>query len=233
MAADFTALTKTLYDLQKAQQPVGFKGSPLDQLVVENFDEEQIWQELELENPPALEQFEESVSQVTVDTGLKILEEVEEDVGVDEGGEVDDENDDDDEDDDEDKDQSDDEIDEGEEERENQAEVGDKDGDGFSDEDSDVDFDVDALEKETKQKMDQKGPAARQPKQAETSEVDDKFFRLSDMDAFLDDMDRREGKDDKGGEDVDYFQDLPSGDEEDLAFDKPTVSKQQKTVIMV
>ncbi|XP_062381244.1 U3 small nucleolar ribonucleoprotein protein MPP10 isoform X1 [Sardina pilchardus] len=226
LAADFTALTKTLYDLHKAQQPAGFKSSPLDLLVVENFDEEQIWQELELQNCPALGQFEEAVSQVTVDTGLSLVAEAEDEGAAEE---------DDDDDDDEDKDLSD-EMDEGEEEEEedeNDAELGNEDGDGFSDEDSDVDFDVDALEKKAKQKMGQKGSAAQKgsapkPKWTEPSEVDDKFFKLSEMEAFLDDMDRREGKDDKGGEDVDYFQDLPSGDEEEMTFDKPTVSKRQK-----
>ncbi|KAG5263819.1 hypothetical protein AALO_G00268980 [Alosa alosa] len=222
LAADFTALTKTLYDLHKAEQPAGFKSSPLDLLVVENFDEEQIWQELELQNAPALGQFEEAVSQVTVDTGLSLV--AEEDEGAVEGDGI--------EDDDDDEDLSDDEIDEGEEEEgdENDAEPGNEDGDGFSEEDSDVDFDVDALEKKAKQKMNQKGAAARLPKPTwtEPSEVDDKFFKLSEMEAFLDDMDRREGKDDQAGEDVDYFQDLPSGDEEEMTFDKPVASKRQK-----
>ncbi|XP_076148047.1 U3 small nucleolar ribonucleoprotein MPP10 [Alosa pseudoharengus] len=227
LAADFTALTKTLYDLHKAEQPAGFKSSPLDLLVVENFDEEQIWQELELQNAPALGQFEEAVSQVTVDTGLSLVAEAEEDEGAVEGDGIED-----DDDDDEEEDLSDDEIDEGEEEEgdENDAEPGNEDGDGFSEEDSDVDFDVDALEKKAKQKMNQKGSAARLPKPTwtEPSEVDDKFFKLSEMEAFLDDMDRREGKDDQAGEDVDYFQDLPSGDEEEMTFDKPVASKRQK-----
>lgn len=232
LATDFTALTKTLYDLHKAQQPAGLKGSPLDLLVVENFDEEQIWQELELQNSPVLGQFQEAVSHVTADTGLSVLAEAEEDKDVSEGDDIGD--DDDGNEDAEDKDLSEDEMDEGEgdeDEEENDAHPGSKDGEGFSDEDSDLDFDVDALEKKAKQKVNQKGSTARlaKPKWAEPSEVDDKFFKLSDMEAFLDDMDRREGKDDQGGEDIDYFQDLPSGDEE-LTFDKPTSSKQQKKV---
>lgn len=235
LATDFTALTKTLYDLHKAQQPVGLKGSPLDLLVVENFDEEQIWQELELQNSPVLEQFKEAVSQVTADTALSILAEAEENEDVSEGDDIGDEDiDDDGDDDDEDKDMSEDEMDEDEgdvDDNENSAEPGNEDEDGFSDEDSDLDFDVDALEKKAKQKMNQKGSAVRlpKPKWVEPSEVDDKFFKLSEMEAFLDDMDRREGKDDQDGEDIDYFQDLPSGDEE-LTFDKPTSSKQQKKV---
>lgn len=234
LAADFTALTKTLYDLHKAQQPAGLKGSPLDLLVVENFDEEQIWQELELQNCPVLGHFKEAVSQVTADTGLSVLAEVEEDEDVSEGEDIG--GDDDGDEDAEDKDLSEDEMDEGEgdedEEAENDTEPGNEDGDGFSDDGSDLDFDVDALEKKAKQKMNQKGSAARLPKAkwAEPSEVDDKFFKLSEMEAFLDDMDRREGKDDLGGEDIDYFQDLPSGDEEGLTFDKPSSSKQQKKV---
>lgn len=234
LATDFTALTKTLYDLHKAQQPAGFKGSPLDLLVVENFDEEQIWQELELQNSPVLGQFQEAVDQVTEDTDLSFLAEAEENEDVSEGDDIGDEEEDDGDEEADDKDMSEDEMDEGEgdgDDEENDAEPGNEDGDEFSGEDSDLDFDVDALEKKAKQKMNQKGSAARlsKPKWVEPSEVDDKFFKLSDMEAFLDDMDRREGKDDQAGEDIDYFQDLPSGDEE-LSFDKPTSSKQQKKV---
>lgn len=204
MATNFTSLTKTLYDLHKTHEPAGSKGSPLDQLVVENFDEEQIWQELELQNTAVLKHFETAVSQAALDTALSILfDEEDADEEPDERDEQD-----------------------GEEEMRD-GDLEDEDWQGEeppmlktamdalrrdnTDEDSDVDFDVDALEKQAKQK---KCSAVRESKPlAPPSEVDDRFFKLSEMESFLDDMDRREGK--EGDGDVDYFQDLPSGDEDD------------------
>ncbi|XP_029577578.1 U3 small nucleolar ribonucleoprotein MPP10 [Salmo trutta] len=204
VATDFTSLTKTLYDLHKTHEPAGSKGSPLDQLVVENFDEEQIWQELELQNTAVLKHFETAVSQAALDTALSILF------------------------DEEDADEEPDERDEQDSEEEmRDGDLEDEDWQGEeppmlktamdalrrdnTDEDSDVDFDVDALEKQAKRK---KCSAGRDSKPlGPPSEVDDRFFKLSEMESFLDDMDRREGK--EGDGDVDYFQDLPSGDEDD------------------
>ncbi|XP_063046382.1 U3 small nucleolar ribonucleoprotein protein MPP10 [Engraulis encrasicolus] len=234
LATDFTGLSKTLYDLHKTQLQQtllsGLTGSPLDQLVVENFDEEQIWQELELQNSPALTRFQEVVSQVTADQGVSILEEMEEEEEDGGDGGLDGEGD---EDDAEDKEMDDDDDDEDDEEERGDSKpgVGDEEDDeeGFSDQDSDLDFDVDALEKKAKQKKSQKTGAGPKGKWAEPSEVDDKFFKLSDMEAFLDDMDRREEKGEDTGEDIDYFQDLASGDEEEgFDFDKPSVSKKQQ-----
>uniref|UniRef100_A0A4W5LK01 U3 small nucleolar ribonucleoprotein protein MPP10 n=1 Tax=Hucho hucho TaxID=62062 RepID=A0A4W5LK01_9TELE len=204
VATDFTSLTKTLYDLHKTHEPAGSKGSPLDQLVVDNFDEEQIWQELELQNTAVLKHFETAVSQAALDTALSILF------------------------DEEDADEEPDEQDsEDIEEEMRDGDLEDEDWQGEeppmlktamdalrrdnTDEDSDVDFDVDALEKQAKQK---KCSAGRESKPlGPPSEVDDRFFKLSEMESFLDEMDKREGK--EGGDDVDYFQDLPSGDEDD------------------
>uniref|UniRef100_A0A674DYB9 U3 small nucleolar ribonucleoprotein protein MPP10 n=1 Tax=Salmo trutta TaxID=8032 RepID=A0A674DYB9_SALTR len=177
VATDFTSLTKTLYDLHKTHEPAGSKGSPLDQLVVENFDEEQIWQELELQNTAVLKHFETAVSQAALDT---------------EDGDLEDED------------------WQGEEPPMLKTAMDALRRDN-TDEDSDVDFDVDALEKQAKRK---KCSAGRDSKPlGPPSEVDDRFFKLSEMESFLDDMDRREGK--EGDGDVDYFQDLPSGDEDD------------------
>ncbi|MCJ8747407.1 hypothetical protein PDJAM_G00153040 [Pangasius djambal] len=224
LAADFTSLTKTLYDLHKAHKRKGWKGSPLDQLVVENFDEEQIWQELELQNTAALTLFENEVSKAVIDDTLTLLEETEEEEEEekeeDGGGGLDD-----------------DEEEEDEEEEEEEEESGDKRKNGLKpkssgsdddeelyDEDSDIDFDVDKLEKQSKQK---KKTETKIPKSRTVSEVDDQFFKLSEMEAFLDDMDKREGKE-PASEEIDYFQDLPSDEDDDLAFDKPSASKSKK-----
>lgn len=226
LATDFTSLTKTLYDLHKAHKRNGWEGSPLTQLVVENFDEEQIWQELELQNTAVLRHFQVAVSQAVTDDTLTLLEEESEKEQEEENGgqEVEDDDDDD--------------NDEEEEEEEGDEQDDEEDGKikkglesklslSDDDEDSDIDFDVDELEKQSKQK---KKTDIQFPKSRTVSEVDDQFFKLSDMEAFLDDMDKREGKE-HAGEDIDYFQDLPSDEDDDeLVFDKPAASKSKKEV---
>ncbi|XP_047436722.1 U3 small nucleolar ribonucleoprotein protein MPP10 [Mugil cephalus] len=215
VAADFTSLTKTLYDLNKAHEPAGFTGSALAQLVVENFDEEQIWQELELQNGAVLTHFKNAIDEALSDETLTLLvqeEEEEEESGHEEDGAIDDE----------DVDEEEEEEDEEEEETPRQSKK--MPSEDYSDEDSDLDFDVDALEKREKRKKEvgKKGSKTK----VVPSEVDDKFFKLSEMETFLDDMDKREGKEDEG--DVDYFQDLPSGEDDELDFDQMVSSKKKK-----
>nr|XP_055059148.1 U3 small nucleolar ribonucleoprotein protein MPP10 [Misgurnus anguillicaudatus] len=217
LATEFTSLTKTLYDLHKANEPAGCKGSPLEQLVIENFDEEQIWQELELQNTALLERFEEAVEQAVTDDNITFLEDTEEEKEEDDELENGDN-----------QDLEEDSVEEedgSEEDEELQTKPSEEDEeDDFSGEDSDVDFDVDKFEKKTKQ---QKPSAAKLSKPYRTeSEVDDRFFKLSEMEAFLDDMDRREGKENVE-EEIDYFQDLPTDEDEELVFDKPVVAKKQ------
>ncbi|KAM6943582.1 U3 small nucleolar ribonucleoprotein MPP10 [Xenentodon cancila] len=221
VAADFTSLTKALYDLHKAQEPADCKGSPLAELVVENFDEEQIWQELELQNDAVLRHFKNAIDEALSDKTLSLLsveeeeeEEEEEEYGQDEEGAKDDEN----------------AIEEEEEEPPRRAKKELLEAAGYSEDDSDIDFDVDALEKREKQKK-ESGRTGSKAKVV-PSEVDDKFFKLSEMETFLDDMDKREGKQEE--DDVDYFQDLPSGgdddDDNDLDLDQIMSFKKKKTV---
>lgn len=215
MAADFTSLTKTLYDLHKTGEPSHYGGSPLDELVVQNFDEEQIWQELELQNCAVLKHFEIAIRTALSDKALTLVEEedtAEESVEEEElqgDFEVD--------------------LDEDEqpstESKVTASELEDE-GEDYTDEDSDLDFDVDALEKQVKQKKN-----ASQPKpkgKVVPSEVDDKFFKLSEMELFLDDMDKREGKKEENEDDIDYFQDLPSDMDDDLDLDEILSSKKAK-----
>ncbi|KAG8001599.1 U3 small nucleolar ribonucleoprotein MPP10 [Nibea albiflora] len=222
VAADFTSLTKTLYDLHKAQEPAAYKGSPLAQLVVENFDEEQIWQELELQNNAVMEHFKNATNEALADETLTLLA-VEEDCDGEEV-ETDDENGDEEEE--EEEEEEDEEQEEEEEEKPHkQSRKMAVEAEDYTDEDSDLDFDVDALEKREKQKKDigRKGSKTK----VVPSEVDDKFFKLSEMESFLDDMDKREGKDDGNEDDLDYFQDLPSDDDEDLDLEQILSSKKK------
>ncbi|CAJ1049787.1 U3 small nucleolar ribonucleoprotein protein MPP10 [Xyrichtys novacula] len=218
-AADFTSLTKTLYDLHKAQEPRYYKGSPLDQLVVENFDEEQIWQELELQNDAVLEHFKNATDEALSDKTLTLLVEEEEEEEEESIGEEEEEE------------EIDDEIEEEEEEAPKLSKkIGVKAKDraeDYTDEDSDIDFDVEDLEKREKQRKDigRRGSKTK----VVPSEVDDKFFKLSEMESFLDDMDKQEGKEDKNEDEVDYFQDLQSDEDEDLDLDQIMSAKKKST----
>lgn len=217
MAADFTALTKTLYDLHKAEEPAEFKASPLDQLVVENFDEEQIWQELELQNNAVLKHFKNGIDKALSDNSLTLLGEEEEDeYSHEEEVETDD-------------DDNHDDVDHEAEEEKRLPKPSKKmtpEDDDYTDEDSDLDFDVDALEKREKQRKNIGGRGHKT--KVAPSEVDDKFFKLSEMESFLDDMDKREGKEAGNEDDVDYFQDLASDEDDDLDLDQLLSSKKQK-----
>lgn len=214
MATDFTSLTKVLYDLHKSQEPADYEGSPLAQLVVDNFDEEQIWQELELQNDDVLKHFKNAIDEALSDNKLTLLsaeEEEEEQYGEEEEA-TDDENN----------------VEEQEEEppRLSKKKALEAD-DGHSEDDSDIDFDVDALEKREKQKK-ARGRTGSKAKEV-PSEVDDTFFKLSEMETFLDDMDKQEEKNDEHEDGVNYFQDLPSDvDDDDVDLDQILSSKKKK-----
>ncbi|XP_044139250.1 U3 small nucleolar ribonucleoprotein protein MPP10 [Bufo gargarizans] len=216
LASDFTTLTKALYDLHKAEG--AFKlGSPLSTLVIKNFDEEQIWQQLELQNNAVLGHFKKAVTQTVKDKDLYIFQQLEEEEDSEEEEEEDD-----------DVSEIDQEKEVSEDPQKNAEDHEDKGRNGklplakkckkatverYSDDDSDMDFDIDKLEREQK-KPSQK--AAKRP--TEKSIVDDKFFKLSEMEAFLEAAEKEDdGKkeEDDDDEEVDYFEDIESYDDED------------------
>ncbi|CAL9701575.1 unnamed protein product [Knipowitschia caucasica] len=219
VAADFTSITKTLYDLQKAHEPQQFKGSPLVELAVKNFDEEQIWQELELQNNPVLQHFQQFVENILSD---EIAFEEDEEVNENDKAFSDNEEAATEEDEEEEENNYDDDEEKVKKPSKKKTAVSD---DEFSNEDSDVDFDVDALEK--REKIKKKTDGNKSKTRGIPSEVDDTFFKLSDMESFLDDMDKREGKDNENLDDVDYFQDLPSDEEDGLCLEKMLSAKKK------
>lgn len=61
---DIKGLVKNIYDFTKTSESNETKGNALPELIVENFDDEQIWQELELQNEDCNKSFISDVSQL-------------------------------------------------------------------------------------------------------------------------------------------------------------------------
>lgn len=203
LAADFRAMTKTLYDLNKGSNIV--RGGPLKELVIENFDEEQIWQQLELQNNAVLDFFKKSIAE---DEDICLFSDQEED-GSDAETSSDKE--------------FEDNIMEAETEqmnvytkekdktkaKEKQSKFSKSLMEKNSDEDSDIDFDIEALEQQAKT-----AKATTLRKKGRKSVVDDKFFKLAEMEAFLEHAEK-EDKEEEDDDDINYFEDIISDDEED------------------
>ncbi|XP_074012709.1 U3 small nucleolar ribonucleoprotein protein MPP10 [Numenius arquata] len=205
LAADFRALTKTLYDLNKALGSDMVRGGPLKELVIENFDEEQIWQQLELRNNAVLDFFKKSIARDAEDEDLCLLSDQEED-GSDAETTSDKE--------------LEDSLMEAETEQKNvytkdntkakekQSKLEESVKQKYSDEDSDIDFDIEALEQQTKTAKE-----TTLKKMGRKSIVDDKFFKLAEMEAFLEHAEKENEEEEE--EDINYFEDIISDDEEE------------------
>ncbi|NWI77085.1 MPP10 protein, partial [Dryoscopus gambensis] len=206
LAADFRAMTKTLYDLNKGTNIV--RGGPLKELVIENFDEEQIWQQLELQNNAVLDFFKKSIARDAEDEDLCLLSDQEED-GSD--GETSSDK------------ELEDTIMEAETEqksvytkdkdktkaKEKQSKLRESIVQKYSDEDSDIDFDIEALEQQAKTAKE-----TTLKKKGRKSVVDDKFFKLAEMEAFLEHAEK-EDKEEEEEDGINYFEDIISDDEEE------------------
>ncbi|NXI75445.1 MPP10 protein, partial [Rhipidura dahli] len=223
LAADFRAMTKTLYDLNKGANIV--RGGPLKELVIENFDEEQIWQQLELQNNAVLDFFKKSIARDAEDEDLCLFSDQEEDgsdaeTSSDKGLE--------------------DTIMEAETEqksvytkdkdktkaKEKQSKLRESRMQKYSDEDSDIDFDIEALEQQAKTAKE-----TTLKKTGRKSVVDDKFFKLAEMEAFLEHAEK-EDKEEEEEDDINYFEDIISDDEEEDSEEakvKPVKSSRDMT----
>uniref|UniRef100_A0A452FUP5 U3 small nucleolar ribonucleoprotein protein MPP10 n=1 Tax=Capra hircus TaxID=9925 RepID=A0A452FUP5_CAPHI len=215
LASKFTSLTKVLYDFNKVLENDRKHGSPLEKLMINNFDDEQIWQQLELQNEPILQHFQSTVSETIEDEDISLLpeneeQECEEDVMELEAADLEEE------------------VEEAEEEEVSDLSADDPEADeraknsskldlrkspDFSDEDSDLDFDISKLERQSKVQ-------SRVPrKPTEKSIVDDKFFKLSEMETFLGNMEKEEEhRDDQEEDDIDFFEDVDSDEDEGGLF---------------
>ncbi|XP_057580625.1 U3 small nucleolar ribonucleoprotein protein MPP10 [Hippopotamus amphibius kiboko] len=214
LASKFTSLTKVLYDFHKVLEADRKHGSPLQRLMIHNFDDEQIWQQLELQNEPILQYFQDAVSETIKDEDISLLPENEEQecevdaLEMEASGQED--------------------LEQDLEEVEEEEKVSDVSGDDpeederaknssklnqrkspdFSDEDSDLDFDISKLEQ--KSKVQNKVP--RKP--TEKSIVDDRFFKLSEMETFLENIEKEEEQIDDDEEDgIDFFEDIDSDED--------------------
>ncbi|NWI68736.1 MPP10 protein, partial [Todus mexicanus] len=220
LAADFRALTKTLYDLNKALGSNLVRGGPLKELVIENFDEEQIWQQLELQNNAVLDFFKKSIARDAKDEDISLLSDLEED-GSDAGT------------------SSDQELEDNKMEveaeqkstkdkaKEKQSKLRESTVQKYSDEDSDTDFDIEALEQQTKAAKE-----TTRKKMGRKSIVDDKFFKLSEMEAFLEHAENENREEEEEEDDINYFEDIISDDEEEESEEaevKPTKSSRDLT----
>ncbi|XP_006872205.1 PREDICTED: U3 small nucleolar ribonucleoprotein protein MPP10-like [Chrysochloris asiatica] len=218
LASKFTSLTKALYDFHKILEDGSIHGSPLKKLEINHFDDEQIWQQLELQNEPILQYFQNAVSKAVKDEeDLSLLPEAEEPELKEGSSEMESDRE-------EDLEQD---LEEGassdlngdqlerQESRKHLSKLDPGSSPDFSDDDSDCNFDINKLEQQTKA---QNKVVPRKPR--EKSIVDDKFFKLAEMETFLENIEKEEEK--KGGEeeeeDINFFEDIDSAEEDEALF---------------
>uniref|UniRef100_A0A8C8WH81 U3 small nucleolar ribonucleoprotein protein MPP10 n=2 Tax=Panthera leo TaxID=9689 RepID=A0A8C8WH81_PANLE len=228
LASKFTSLTKVLYDFNKTLENGRIHGSPLKKLVIENFDDEQIWQQLELQNEPILQHFQDAVSKTIKDEDISLFPENEEQECEEDGSEVEADG----------REALEQDLEEeevadlsgddpaGDEKTKNSSTIDLRKSPVFSDEDSDLDFDISKLEEQSK--VQDKVP--RKPR--EKSIVDDKFFKLSEMETFLENMEKEEEQKGDEEEDIDFFEDVNSDEDERelLGSQKPKSGKSSRNL---
>ncbi|KAF9292211.1 hypothetical protein BGZ68_009802 [Mortierella alpina] len=211
------SITKYLYDLGKATETESLKaqGSMLEELFVDGFDNDQIWEEIHMQNTPFLSYLKSEIK------NLKTSKSSEQsaDAGEDDEEEEEDE-----------------EMNLGLDEEEMGVDMDDTDNmDGLSGEDEemngsdseeegqDEDEDLEEAEEEEEDEEEEDLDDLDLPvkKRSKTSEVDDDFFNLEEFNAMTekqeqDELDEKEP--DENEEEIDYFADpdlIDSGDEDD------------------
>ncbi|KAF9183154.1 hypothetical protein BGZ51_004220 [Haplosporangium sp. Z 767] len=222
------AITKYLYDLGKATETGSLKGqgSLLEELFVDGFDTDQIWEEIHMQNMPFLAYLKSEIKNLK-STKIGAQQEAEEEDEEAEGLEDDEGQDDDTE------------MNLGLDEEDMGLEMDDTDNmEGLSgeemeglgseddeeqdDEEQDEDMDENEDEDEDEEDLDDLDLPVK--KKTRTSEVDDDFFNLEEFNAMTEkqEQDEMEDKDpDEDEEEIDYFADpdlIDSGDDDDDNF---------------
>ncbi|XP_051004635.1 U3 small nucleolar ribonucleoprotein protein MPP10 [Acomys russatus] len=227
LASNFTSLTKVLYDFNKILETGRFSGSPLQKLAINGFDDEQIWQQLELQNEPILQHFQKAVSEAIEDEDISLLPESEDEECEEDALEMEADSQENLETDVEEEQLSDvgADVPKGTERTKSSNKSDPRKSPDFSDEDSDLDFDIGKLEQQTKIQI--KSPG----KPKEKSLVDDKFFKLSDMENFLEKIEKEEEKrpDDEEEEDINLFEDIDSDDDEGGLFGRQKIKSNKSS----
>lgn len=234
LASNFTSLTKVLYDFNKVLENGRISGSPLQKLEINSFDDEQIWQQLELQNEPVLQYFQNAVSETIEDEDISLLPECEDEECEEDASEVEADNQENLETDLEEEQLSDEggDVPKGRDRAKSSRKSDPRKSPVFSDEDSDLDFDIGKLEQQTKMQIKPPG------KPREKSVVDDKFFKLSEMESFLEKVEKEEEKrpdgEEEDEEDIDLFEDIDSDESEGGLFGRQKIKvmfwKKTKTV---
>ncbi|KAF8952493.1 hypothetical protein BGZ52_005896 [Haplosporangium bisporale] len=211
------AITKHLYDLGKSNETAGLKGlgSMLEELFIDGFDNDQIWEEIHMQNTPFLSYLKAEIKALKSKKTAQAKEVEEEDneetemnLGLDDedmGLEM------------EDTDNM--EGLSGEDEEEG---FGSDDAEGLGEEDDEEEHDDDEEEEgeeEEEEELDDLDLPVK--KKFRKSEVDDDFFNLDEFNAMTekqeqDELDEKEP--DENEEEIDYFADpdmIESGDEDD------------------
>ncbi|XP_061172325.1 U3 small nucleolar ribonucleoprotein protein MPP10-like isoform X2 [Saccostrea echinata] len=224
--AQLKNITKSLYDLSKSEEfGQVWSESALPELIVDNFDEEQIWQQLELQNSGVIDHLLTKISHLVTAVEKQPTERLKCKSDKSYPGDK--------------RTVS---FEEVEKEEEENIVSDDSDRIVFkgnnvldieSDDDSEIDFKfpesnltlLEDRESETDEenlinKETSKSKGMENKKRQGRSVVDDKFFKLADMESFLEQEDAREERrrrgeeSDEDEEDVDMFADIPSDEEE-------------------
>ena len=224
LVSETREILKGVFDFSKKEEKKCLYASgnlcPLEELIVDNFDDEQIWQEIELQNEPVLKKLRSNVRiLMKLSNSVTFLKQAIPDDNNSSSNEEDWR------------------FSESEMEVEEKSDDNKLEGSGTNLESNQKTFSDNIEEKRGKRSSEQTNDKSKQkrvqPKAKQSSVVDDQFFKLSEMEEFLNQEDRRfelaqrkkeksdkddeKDESDESDESVDYFASFSnsSGDEGD------------------